>query len=988
MKKKNRFLGFLLLPVLACALPLVGSSPAAKTDDDDHLKKGEFIPTGVHITPGAAKGSLFQPLNPGLSFDPTFTVGQAVTTSVSPDGKTLLILTSGYNSQNFTSGPDKSNTNPAESNEYVFVYDISGTKPLKIQVLQVPNAFDGMAFNPTGQEFYVSGGPDDTVHVFVKGDSVWTEDARSPIVLGNGKALFGISAAAAGIAVTADGQRLVVANYEHDSVSIVDIANRAKLATLSLKPGKGVAGGEYPFWIAIKGNDTAFVTSERDREVVVIDISTARPVVTDRIPLKGQPIRLILNKNQTRLFVAEGSSDTVAVISVNSHEVLEEINTTAPKDVFENSRNYKGSSPNSLALSPDEHSLYVTNGGANDVAVIELAGETNAAKDENWQKSKLVGLIPTGWYPNSVSVSADGNMLYVVNSKSNAGPNPLNCVDKASLQPGGNQNGCSAANQYVWQLTKAGFLTLPVPHGEDLKVLTSQVARNNRYRDDVGHDEQMIAALHNKVQHVIYIVKENRTYDQILGDLDKGNGDPSINVYPQAITPNQHALADKFVDLDNFYDSGEVSGDGWNWSTSARAADTIEKTEPVNYAGRGLNYDYEGTNRNINVGYATLAERQAALPITPSDPNLLPGTADVSALDSPDGEEGAGYLWDSALRAGKSLRNYGFFIDLAHYSSAIGAFRLPLLADPFASGTQVSFATKEALRPVTDIYFRGYDNAFPDFYRVKEWEREFDQFESNGNLPNLEFIRVMHDHTGAFDDPGRFGVNTPELQTADNDYAVGLIVEKVSKSPRYKDNTLIFILEDDSQDGPDHVDAHRSILLVAGAKVKQGAVISKKYTTVSVISTIVDVLGIDHLSLNDADAEPMTDIFTTKTQKWTFSSIIPEILKSSMRPLPMSGKNTKPAGELLAARNSKPSHDASWWAEKTKGFDFSAEDKVNAAAYNRILWQGLMGDFVSYPTARSGQDLRHNRKQLLTRYRKNLQARLSLMGAQNSDGGK
>src|SRR5216683_90707 len=693
MKKKNRFLSFLLLSVFVCAGPLAGASAAAKTDDDDHLKNGEFLPTGVHITPSAAKGSLFQPLNPDLASDPAFTAGQAVTT-ISPDGKTLLILTSGFNIQ----FPSAANHNTVETNEYVFVYDISGPRPLKTQVLQVPNAFDGLAFHPNGKEFYVSGGPDDNVHVFVNRGSRWTEDTKSPIVLGNGKAVFGISAAAGGIAVTADGKRLVVANYEHDSITVVDIANRAKLATLSLKPGKGVPGGEYPFWVAIKGNATAFVTSERDREVVVVDISTARPVVTGRIPLKGQPIRLILNKNQTRLFDAEGSSDTVAVISTTSHKVLEEISTTAPKDVFENSRDYKGSSPNSLALSPDEQTLYVTNAGANDVAVIELGGGNNAGKDENWQKSKLVGLIPTGWYPNSVSVSADGNMLYVVNGKSNAGPNPAACVDKASIQPGGNQNACSAANQYVWQLTKAGFLTLPVPRGEDLEELTNQVARNNRYHRDSAQDggDGLMAALRNKVQHVIYIVKENRTYDQILGDMDKGNGDPSINVYPRAITPNQHALADKFVDLDNFYDSGEVSGDGWNWSTSARAADTIEKTEPVNYADRGLTYDYEGANRNINVGYATLAERQAALPTTPSDPNLLPGTADVSAPDSPDGEAGTGYLWDSALRAGKSLRNYGFFIDLAHYSSAVGPFKIPLLTDPFASGTQVSFATKEA----------------------------------------------------------------------------------------------------------------------------------------------------------------------------------------------------------------------------------------------------------------------------------------------------
>jgi len=237
-------------------------------------------------------------------------------------------------------------------------------------------------------------------------------------------------------------------------------------------------------------------------------------------------------------------------------------------------------------------------------------------------------------------------------------------------------------------------------------------------------------------------------------DLGKGNGDPSIVVYAKPITPNLHALASNFVDLDNFYDSGEVSGDGWNWSTSARAADTIEKTEPINYAGRGLNYDYEGTNRNVNVGYATPAERAAAFAayntLPPQIKNrLLLGTADVSAPDSPEGEEGAGYLWNSALRGGLKVRNYGFFIDLGPYSIPAELGGIPAtIRHPANSSTPVSFSTKVALQPITDQFFRGYDNKFPDFYRVDEWAREFEQFEKDGNLPNLEFVRVMHDHTG------------------------------------------------------------------------------------------------------------------------------------------------------------------------------------------------------------------------------------------------
>jgi len=943
--------------------------------DGDDLKKATPIPTGVRITPDAAPGSVFRPLNPGLPKDPGFVVGQAVTTAVNGDGKTLLVLTSGYNSQNFTTGPHAGDTNPDESNEYIFVFDISGSKAMQTQVLQVPNAFDGLVFNPNGKEFYVSGGPDDNVHFYDLSGSMWMENG-APLSLGHPAALAlgKITPGAMGLAVTGDGKRLVVANYENDSISLVDIGKRMVLADLDLRPA-GKPGGEYPVWVAITGNTTAFVSSARDREIVVVDISTNAPAITDRIHLKGQPTRMTLSPNQKWLYVAESSSDAIGVVSTKTHHVVEEIGTTAPKSIFNNEKGFKGSSPNSVAVSPDGEFLYVTNGGANSLAVIRLAHDGDGDHDDRaGARSELVGLIPTGWYPNSVSVSADGSMLYVVNGKSNAGPNPKNCRDAASLQPGGNEAACNAANQYVWQITKAGFLTLPVPRGEDLEELTEQVARNNHYtagRSDA--DEDMMEFLRGKIQHVIYIVKENRTYDQILGDLGKGNGDPSIVVYPRPLTPNQHALADQFVDLDNFHDSGEVSGDGWNWSTSARAADTIEKTEPINYAGRGLNYDYEGTNRNVNVGFATPQERAAAFPAYNSLPptvfnSLLLGTADVSAPDSPDGEAGAGYLWDSALRAGLSVRNYGFFIDLGPYSVPVAIGGIPLIRHPFDTMTPVAFTTKAALRPVTDQFFRGYDNKFPDFYRVDEWEREFDQFEADGNLPNLEFIRVMHDHTGAFGS-AIDGVNTPEIQTADNDYAVGRIVEVVAKSKRYSGNTLVFVVEDDSQDGPDHVDAHRSIAFVAGPYVKQGNVVSTRYTTVSMIATIVDILGMEHLGIYDASDRPMTDVFSKHTRKWDFSAIVPDILRTTALPLPGETARNTPKRDALSAFYAKPRHDAAYWAAKTVGFDFSREDRIDARQYNLIQWQGLMGLDVPYPEIRDGRDLRKHREAMLKRWR-------------------
>jgi YVTN family beta-propeller protein len=971
-------------PLLQCIALAVGvltlvcvhASGGAKAADEK--KSGTFIPTGVRITPEAARGSIFQSLNPGLASDPNFTVGQAVTTTVSPDGQTLLILTSGYNRLNFTSGPNKGKRNAAGSNEYIFVFDISGSKPVQKQVLQIPNAFDGIAFHPGGKEFYVTGGPDDNVHFYDWNGSSWAESG-TPVKLGHlvvdakgGKSgalsLGSVSPGALGLAVTADGKRLVVANYENDSISLVDVAGRKVLGELDLRPGNGVPGGEYPVWVAIQGNETAFVSSARDREIVVVDISTNKPAVKGRVKLKGQPTRLALNAKQTHLYVAESSSDTVAVIDTSTRKILEEIGTTAPKRAFANEKGFKGSSPNSVAVSNDGQFLYVTNGGANSVAVIRLAQSDNA-------DSEVLGLIPTGWYPNSASLSADGSKLYVVNGKSNAGPNPQGCRDAASLKPGGNEAGCRSANQYMWQLTKAGFLTLPVPHGEELEDLTQQVAQNNYYHGKRSDkDAEMMKFLHEKIQHVIYIVKENRTYDQILGDLGKGNGDPSIVVYPNAVTPNFHALANTFVDLDNFYDSGEVSGDGWNWSTSARAADTVEKAVPIDYAGRGLNYDYEGTNRNVNTGFATPEERAAAFPGYNNLPTnlkstLLLGTNDVAAPDSPEGEAGTGYLWDSALRAKLCVRNYGFFVDLGPYDSTPGVKPVPLLRNPFASNTKVSFATKAALQAVTDPYFRSFDNKFPDLYRVEEWAREFDEFEKNGEMPNLEFLRVMHDHTGDFG-KAMEGVNTPETQTADNDYAVGLIVEKVAKSPRYRSNTLIFVIEDDAQDGPDHVDAHRSIAFVAGPYVKQGAVVSTRYSTVSMIATMVDILGIEHLGTFDALQAPMTDAFSKDAVNWDYHAIVPEILRTTKLPLPAKTAQNSLKPDALSVFYAKPRHDASYWAEKTVGFNFDRADQVDAAKYNLIQWQGLLGEGIPYPAERNGRDLSKHRAALLKKWRK------------------
>jgi DNA-binding beta-propeller fold protein YncE len=571
----------------------------------------------------------------------------------------------------------------------------------------------------------------------------------------------------------------------------------------------------------------------------------------------------------------------------------------------------------------------------------------------------VVGLIPTGWYPNSVSFSGDGKFTYVVNGKSPTGPNRGLCRNRDNKP----NSPCGAPNQYNLQLIKAGLQSFPTPALGEMKALTQQVAMNNHFKGVLtAGDQAKLAFLRAHIKHLIYIVKENRTYDQVLGDLEVGNGDPQLTEFPEATTPNEHKLAREFVAIDNFYDTSEVSYDGWSWSTSARAPDVVEKQAPVNYAHRGLSFDAEGTNRDINVAIGPLKERREANPLTPDDPDDLPGTANVAAPDSAEGEHGTGYLWNTALRKGLTLRNYGFFIDLERYGMEpesmpeSAKYQIPLLLDPAASKTQVAYPADKALAKFTDIYFRSFDNAFPDFYRFKEWEREFDSKYAAGGLPNLSLVRFMHDHTGSFK-RAILGVNTPELQVADNDYAVGLLVQKIANS-RYKDDTLIFVIEDDSQSGGDHVDSHRSIAFVVGPYVKQKAVVSTAYTTIGMLRTIEGVLGIGSINLNDSTATPMTDAFDVNQREWSYTAVPSDLLAGTQLPVP----------KKIGTKIPQPTHDAAYWDDATKGMDFSVEDRVDPLAFNHVLWKGMMGG-KPYPSPSSGDDLREHRQELLETFR-------------------
>jgi YVTN family beta-propeller protein len=970
-----------------------------------------LLPTGQIITPTASPGSTFSPLATGLRSDSNADAAEPVATATSPDGNTLLVLTSGYN-LNFkdektganityplldpvTGAPTANTTRLAER---IFVYDVSTGTPVKKQQINVPNTYNGIVWEGSGQRFYVSGGIDDRIYAYRKElNGLFVPEApfvllghndeqTAPLPKYNGgllkdtpagqneliKSFVTSGAVVAGLGLSKDGKTLVAANFQNDSVSIIDTATRKIFKEVKfLVPGQKKATGEYPFDVAVKSDrfsgaaSVAYVSSQRDNEVVVVDLAGGS--VTGRIPVGSQPNKMVLSPSQNLLYVANGNSDTVSIIDTTSNGVVRTISLARPN------YKYKGGNPNFLTLSADGKTLYATLAGENAVAVINLKND------------KVTGRIPTGWYPNAVNVSKDGKNLYVVNAKANSGPNPAASRTTAA----GLATDTTFQNQYTWALEKGGLSVIPIPAQKQvLQALSRQVDRNNGFSNQKRKDQTM-EFLKTKIKHVIYVVKENRTYDQVLGDLPVGNGDPQLALFPQPISPNHHKLAEDFVTLDNFYDSGESSGVGWNWSTYGRTTDFTEKTQSVLYGNssfNGLTYDYEGQNRNISLALPETSANPSQITVRATglvDPTgssgILPGDKDANAPEGDgDLEPGVigGYLWDSALRAGKTVRNYGFYTDSTYYNTATGTtdptqpdpatpLYIPITPTPFASQIPQSPVAKKVLLDKTDIYFRGYDQKNSDIYLFSEWFREFQDYVTNDNLPNLSLVRLSHDHFGSFSNAAA-GLNTPALQMADDDYALGRLLEEVSQS-KYWADTAIVVVEDDSQNGPDHVDSHRSLAYIISPYTKRKALVSTNYNTTNLLRTIEDLLDIDYLGQFDANAKPMSDVFAMTPDFSAYSAVIP----GSLCAAPVDPNLVPACQDPQAVKTAQvPAlRDKTWWASATQGFDFRVEDKIDPEAFNRVLWAGIKGDKSSYPTLRSRKNLRKNREQFLAKWR-------------------
>ncbi|HYW96088.1 MAG TPA: alkaline phosphatase family protein, partial [Bacteroidales bacterium] len=578
----------------------------------------------------------------------------------------------------------------------------------------------------------------------------------------------------------------------------------------------------------------------------VITYDTRLDSITGSIPVGDNPNDLCLTKSGRYLFVANANDNSVSVIDTQQKRVIETLNAS----LYPGSPS--GSTTNSVALSDNDRLLFVANADNNCLAVFDVNSPGSSESE---------GFIPTGWYPTCVRTA--GDQLLVSNGKGLSsmanpyGPNPMYEGEKVTTHKG--EKNISMQVQYIAGLFTGSMSILPVPAEEQMAVFSQAVYHNtpyNKNREMISEGTEdnpvpMVVGEGSPIKYVFYIIKENRTYDQVLGDMPEGNGDSTLTLFGEDITPNQHALAREFVLLDNFYVDAEVSADGHNWSLGAYATDYLEKTWPTSYGQRGGTYDAEGNRAIAN--------------------------------------NKEGFIWNFCRRYGVSYRTYGEFAD--HYKPNI-----PVLENHYCP------------------YFTSWDQMVRDTTRFYQWRRDFDSLLATGNLPRLNTLRFINDHTLGL----KLGKPTPFAQVADNDLAVGLFVDYLSHSPVWNES-LVIIVEDDAQNGPDHVDAHRSTAYLAGGFVKQGFVDHTMYSTSSLLRTIELILGLPPMSQYDASATPLWRCFNKEATHPPFEA--------------------RPARIDLNAINK----DRNEWQELSEMFDFSKEDRINDAAFNEVIWKAIKG---------------------------------------------
>ena len=751
-----------LLAAALAAAPLATPRAAAQTRrPGPQPDRTTLLPSGWRLTPaGRSVGLPPMPLNLAVA-----------------DGR-VLALASGF------------------STEGLFVVDPARARLTDSVPLSA--AWLGLAVAPPpGEGAYVSGGTTNRVWHLVETGGRWAR-ADSAVLADSGAPVF-----AAGLALSPDGRWLAVVGQLDDSVYLLDAATLTRAAA--------AATGSHPYTaLFTDGGRTVLVSNWGDSTLSRYAVGTGSLEPEGRIAVPPRPSAMALSPDGRTLYVAHAAADEVSVVGLAGSGAGHVEATIA---LGLTPRAPHGTGPNALALSPDGRTLYVANADNNDVAVVAVdrgAGRDGAAAadGDGDDGPRVLGLIPVGWYPTAVAVSPDGRTLYVANGKGQGShPNP-----EGPTAPG------SRRDQYIAALLTGSLSIIPLPGPAELRRDTRRVFANSPYRDALLTRESWPRRSPiprtldgaSPIQHVLYIIRENRTYDQVLGDDPRGNGDPRLAIFGDTITPNAHALANQFVLFDNFYVNGDVSADGHMWSDAAYASDYLEKNWPAQYSGR-RQWDFD-----------------AGLPVM--DPL-------------------AGYLWDAARAAGVPLRNFG---EATQWDDSTGR------ATP----------TPPGLVGVTDRRYPGFVLEIPDSVRADEFIRELRGYERSGDLPKLMILWLPRDHTYGLA-PGR---PSPRAMVAENDRALGRIVAALSRSPFWS-SSAVFVLEDDAQNGPDHVDCHRSPLLVAGPWVRRGLVDHGFYTTASVLRTIELILHLKPMSVFDAAATPLYTAFTNRPDTAAFAAL-------------------------------------------------------------------------------------------------------------------
>jgi DNA-binding beta-propeller fold protein YncE len=875
------------------------------------------------------------------------------TIALSPDGRYAALLNQGYGTQE-TAARQSIAVLDLNNNQLRDFPDDRLSDDYSIR----QSYFIGLAFSSDGKHLYASIGsitdptgekPASTgngiaVYKFADGQVTperFIKIAPQPIAKGK-EVAFGLRKTPAGTALPypaglailpgTQGDRLLIANNLSDNAVLLDVSSGRIEESFDLSRGRYIPSA-YPYTvIANKARTKAWVSLWNSSAVAELNLETGKVArwiectnAADPVAPGSHPTAMLLGLDERILYVALSNSDYVAAIDLERSQVWEFYRAVAPTV----GDRVLGTVPLGIALSQDGKRLYAAVASLNAVAVFDLTGERKALAQERTKNPprqvspnfnpSTQGFIPTEWYPSALAIA--GNDLLIATAKGEgSGPNNMQGKLKGERKRKEHPYIPTLIGGSIQRLSLAGI-------DKNLAAYTQQVDEDNLLRASGGKLE--FAGGSNPIRHVIYVLKENRTYDQILGDLPVGDGDPSLTMYGADITPNEHKLALQFGVLDNFYDSGEVSGDGHIWSTASTTSDYNEKTWPIGYRSKERTYDSGGS----------VAEE-------------FPLEQGIPDVDDP----GTGFLWDNLARRGLTYRIYGEFIAAVWCKSETA--KSPKEGTPSPSSATCPMAeikkgeplppnvgnprggpspwpwaipqmkrmrpSKAALRDHYDPLFPDFETDYPDQLRADEFLREFDEFvKAKGSakeLPQFTLLYLPDDHTGGT----RPGKPTPQASVADNDLALGRVVDAVSHSP-YWDDTAIFVLEDDAQDGADHVDAHRSIAFVISKyspRTSQPFVDHSFYTTVSVVHTMESLLGLPPMNLFDAHAPLMTPLLAGP---------------GTQPPYQVDDRNLR--NEQLYAVNEKKAAGA----KESSQMNFSRPDAADAKQLNAILWQNSKG---------------------------------------------